>query len=67
MDDSFEDGFRTGLLIGCGAAVVSAAVALLIRTVGTAADDPEEAWGPGGLGTGPRLNGLFVPAVSPRG
>ncbi|MFH8977034.1 MFS transporter [Streptomyces sp. NPDC017890] len=30
-----EDGFRTGLLIGCGVAVVSAAVALLIPAVRT--------------------------------
>ncbi|MFD7714067.1 MFS transporter [Streptomyces sp. NPDC059785] len=34
-----EDGFRTGLVIGCGVALVSAAVALLIPAVRTAAGD----------------------------
>ncbi|MEU9558576.1 MFS transporter [Streptomyces fumanus] len=37
-----EDGFRTGLLIGCGVALLSAAVALLIpavRAAGGAAED----------------------------
>jgi MFS family permease len=37
-----EDGFRTGLLIGCGVALLSAAVALLIpavRAAGAAAED----------------------------
>ncbi|GGU39547.1 MFS transporter [Streptomyces daghestanicus] len=41
-----EDGFRTGLLIGCGVAVVSAAVALLIPAVRTAGGDPEKAGAP---------------------
>jgi MFS family permease len=34
-----EDGFRTGLMIGCGVAVVSAAVALLIPAVRTGTGD----------------------------
>ncbi|MGC9496357.1 MFS transporter [Streptomyces sp. WG7] len=34
-----EDGFRTGLLIGCGVAVVAAAVALLIPAVRTGTGD----------------------------
>ncbi|MEU0743725.1 MFS transporter [Streptomyces sp. NPDC006134] len=34
-----EDGFRTGLLIGCGVAVASAAVALLIPAVRTGTGD----------------------------
>lgn len=35
-----EDGFRTGLTIGCGVALVSAAVALLIPAVRTGTGEP---------------------------
>ncbi|MFG3658037.1 hypothetical protein [Streptomyces sp. NPDC047706] len=43
VDGRFEGGFRTGLLIGCGVAAVSAAVALLIPAVRTACGDDEKA------------------------
>jgi MFS family permease len=43
-----EDGFRTGLLIGCGVAVVAAAVALLIPAVRTGTGDSAAAKAPAG-------------------
>ncbi|MFH8487627.1 MFS transporter [Streptomyces longisporoflavus] len=48
-----EDGFRTGLMIGCGVALVSAAVAALIPAVGTTGGDAPADERPAGVGEAP--------------